>query len=267
LVADFIIMKNMKKFIMLMTVVFVAACSEDKKTLATPSTSPDPEEVFSAVDSPLYFQLGSRWEMDGEGSYELAKACEIPKLAPVGTSIPCHISVPEAKLYFSNLKFVVGTTMPAVCPRLIFSAYYYRRSNEPDFNPAGQTEAINCSNTATKDDRRCYGGAAPAMFSDFPGSSGRYFNTNLKTQSTFDLPSENSTRWYGGSSVNYLTTNIITDPTLVVTGNDADARAGQWQDYSVSCRDIWNEPIFEIEIFIQDENYDTTGSDHFTDWP
>jgi hypothetical protein len=262
-------MKNMKSFILVMMVVLVAACSPDKKTLAEASVVPDPDSNFEAVDSPLYFQLGTRWEMDGDGVYEIAKACEIPRLAPRGTIISCPISVPEAKLFYSNLKFLVGTTMSAVCPILNFSAYYYRRSNAVDFNPAGQDKDIDCSATAKDDNPICYGGAAPSMFTDFPETNGRYFNTNLLSQATYMLPSENSIRWYGGNSVSYLASNVITDPTSTLGGNVAAARQGEWHDYAVECTDMWNETLYKIDIYIQDENYDpaTGGMDHFKDWP
>jgi hypothetical protein len=206
--------------------------------------------------------------MDTDGVYELNASCEVPRLAPIGTVKNCTFTVPEAKLYYSNLKFIIGTTMPSVCSIVHFDPYYYRRSTNAAFKPPGEETDIDCSATPAADNK-CYGGAAPTILDDFPKNTGRYFNTNLSGQQSFLLPSENTTRLYKGQKVNILATNNITDSTTTLLGNFTMARTGEWYDYSVSCTDIWNEPQFTINFIIEDENWDPagTGADHYTDWP
>jgi hypothetical protein len=266
-------MKNVKNLFLVIMVVFVSACTPEKKTLAETSIpTPSEDDPLQTVDSPLYVQLGTRWEMDTTGAYELNASCEIPKLAPLGTTKNCTFTVPEAKLFYSNLKFLIGTTMASSCPLIHFSPYYYRRSNVATFRPEGETADIDCLPATKPDNPKCFGGAAPAMLDDFPENRGRYFNTTLTGQQNFDLPSENSTRWYGGLRVNYHATNNITDPTSSLNDNSAMARTGlplEWIDYSVVCTDIWNEMQFQINFIIEDENWDPGGAglDNFPDWP
>lgn len=257
-----------------MMAALLGACTPDKKTITEASVEPpaEEEETGFAVDSPLYFQVGTRWEMDEGGAYEVAKTndqCHISSTDTIGAVKYCVVTIPEAKLYYSNLKFVVGSNNASKCEIVTFSPYYYRRSNSDKFLPAGQDSATDCSPTSEKgDDRICYGGAAPTLFSDFPKTRGRYFNTSLLRQFSYKLPSENSTKWYGGESVNYLVANNITNPNSTETGNGPGARTGAWQDYEVACRDQWEEPLYQIHITIQDENFGgASGSDHFQDWP
>ena len=269
-----------------MMLVCVAACSPDKKSLAEPSEAPDADEDtnFQSSDSPLYFEIGARWEMEDSGPYDIQPAidaqtrdprvCAVPRMATQGTEIFCAFKIPEARLYHSDLKFMVGTTMSASCPMLSFSPYFYRRSNNAVFKPAGQNTPVNCDpNTSTTDSPVCYGGAAPAMISNFPRSTGTYFNTNIMSYSIYQLLSENKKRMYGGVMVNYLANNTITSPTSSVGGDGAQARVGggEWRDYSVTCNNMWGEMMYRIHFWIEDENVNPApgevGQDQYTDWP
>jgi hypothetical protein len=263
-------MKNMKSFIVVMMVVLVAACSPDKKTLAEASTSPDEDDQFQSFTSPLYIQLGTRWELDTTGPFEVASTniCKIPAMASSPATATCTFKVPEAKLYYSNLKFLVGTTMASVCPLLFFHPYYYRRSANAAFKPPGFTVSVNCSGTAGAKNKLCYGGAAPSILDDFPDNTGRYFNTNILSEQSFSLASANSIRWYGSSRVSYLAASDNSTPASIVNGDVDDARTGEWYGYNVSCQDMWGETLYNIDITIEDENWDpnSTGNDDFTDW-
>ncbi|MNL03886.1 hypothetical protein D3C87_1244350 [compost metagenome] len=163
--------------------------------------------------------------------------------------------------------------MSASCPILSFAPFYYKRSENAAFQPAGKDEPTDCDPaTRESDDPVCYGGAAPTMIGGFPFSTGSYFNTNIISQSTYALPSENSTRWYGGQRVNYLANNTITDPTSTLDDNSSQARvgAGEWRDWSVSCTNMWGETMYKINFWIEDVNIDPDGgpgADQYTDWP
>lgn len=271
---------------MLMMLVCVAACSPDKKSLAEPSSNPDSGEDtnFQSTDSPLYLEIGARWEMEDSGPYEVQPAldaqtrqlapCSIPRLAAQGAEIFCAFRFPEARLYHSNLKFMVGTTMSASCPLLSFAPYYYKRSSNNKFRPAGKDADIDCDpTTRTNDDPACYGGAAPAMITNFPKSTGTYFNTNIMSHAIYQLPSENSKRMYGGQKVNYLANNTITAPTSSEVGDGPQARVGgsAWRDYSATCTNMWGEMMYRINFWIEDENVNPApgqvGQDQYEDWP
>ena len=262
-----------------MMLVCVAACSPDKKSLAEPSEAPGVNEDnnFQSTDSPLYIQLGTRWEMDHDAAFEVrppywvdgapGTKCEIPRLATYPREIDCRFKIPEAKLFYSHLKFLVGTTMSESCPLLFFRPYYYKRSTGATFRPAGQDTDVDC----TKNNPLCYGGAAPSLIPGFPKATGTYFNTNLLSQSTYLLHSENSTNWYGGHKVNYLAINDLANPTTPVTDGSPQTRlgGGNWRDYSIQCTNMWGEMMYRINYFIEDENVDPddpTGNDDFEDW-
>lgn len=264
--------KNLKISILILALL-LGACTPEKKTLLEAPSTPEPEDGTGLSDSDalLYFQVGTRWEMAESGSYELAKTngqCQINSTDNVGASKNCVITIPEAKLYYSDIQFYTGSTNPAKCPIVTFTPYHYQRSASQTFKPRGQTEEIDCSPTADEPNILCFGGAAPGMFTDYLDSPSRYFNTELTKHASFDLKSENSKRMYGGDKVNYLVTNNITDPTSDDLTNGPRARTGaEWTDYKVSCKDQWEEPLYEINIIIQDENFVGTGTDHFEDWP
>lgn len=262
--------KTLKKLILIFALL-IGACTPEKKTLLeAPSVPPVEEDTqYSAANSLLYFKVGTRWEGNAGGDLDLAENdgnCEIASSANKGDAKTCVVRIPEAKLFYSSINYIIGTTNPAKCPIIDFQPYYYRRSDEANFRPEGQTADVNCSTSATSDNKLCYGGSAPKLVTGFPENTGTYFITSLGKVAIFDLASENSIKWYGGAMVNYLVTNNLVATASTEVSNGPRARAGQWHNYVATCLDVWYEPQFKITVKIHDENFDDTGSDHFQDW-
>ncbi|MFV8248547.1 hypothetical protein [Bdellovibrio bacteriovorus] len=279
------------------------SCSEEPKELIPtdlPSTETPPTGEGAVGVAPagtaLYFRLGLQWESATDPTVFAdwptvtslgGDKCNISVASPLAQrTINCAFTIPEAQLYYSHLQFKMGTTVASSCPILKFRPYSYMRSNmglvaaDPTATPpvAGQpgytapdTEtAISCS---TGKDGICYGGAAPTMVPDFPLNDHLYFMTHIGPESAYTLNSENSLRYYGsdGARVNYLTTNNLDAAGRAMSVSSSLMRnervANTFVDYRVSCINYWGETLYEINLFIADENYDDSGGvDHYIDW-
>lgn len=200
--------------------------------------------------------------------------CSFAEDASEGSTVNCTVSIPEGRLYYSNVNFDIGTSNVAKCPIINFSPYYYRRSNTAGFTPRGETTAIDCS--AVEPDAKCFGGAAPTLVPEFPKNTGLYFLTGVTPASSYTLPSENKTRWYGGTDhVNYLVTNNLASPNRYnPVGAGVNQRVGidglepNWYGYTITCTTNWARTLYTINLTIQDENEDgdPLGADEYTDW-
>ncbi|MFS4458877.1 hypothetical protein [Bdellovibrio sp. HCB2-146] len=268
-------MKNFKLYFMfIITLGFVLSCAPEKKTAALESPSTDSDQ-FPSVDSPLYVQFSTRWESDDDGDYTVHGLCSIDSLAPVGTvDNTCTVAIPEAQLYFSDLRFTVGTHGNSGCSQIVFSPYYYRRTNSSAFTNPGSTEETNCDKNHADwdgDKAKCYGGAAPAMIPSFPVNKGSYFLTFLTLADHYILPAENTTRWYQGfEAANLAAANDLTDRATVINTGVRQHTAEEFEDYQVECRNLWGETLYRIEFKVKDEDLDEDPSnpagDQFTDW-
>lgn len=220
---------------------------------------------------PLYLQLSLKWEGASDASYVPLGNCTVSASASRGSTTNCNLSVEEARLYFSDVRFTVGTLTPNKCAIVAFFPYWYRRSTNAAYTPPGETTAVDCSGATTEPDPKCYGGAAPTVMSgEFPNSTGRYFVSELSLQKNFDIAAENTVRWYGGYNVNYLIANDLTNKAAAIAAAPKTYVGGNaWTDYTAICMDRWGYPVHTLKIVIQDEDKDSFEShaeDNFTDW-
>ncbi|CAE78692.1 hypothetical protein AB1A81_03380 [Bdellovibrio bacteriovorus] len=283
----------------------VISCSEEPKALI-PTDLPSTEEPETptnpvnsdptvAADTALYFRLGLQWESAVDGTFVDwptstslgGDRCNISVASPLAQrNITCAFSIPEARLFYSHVNFKMGTSVASACPILKFRPYYYVRSNldvvapdpaamppilgSPGYTPPGSDTAISCGDGK---DKSCYGGAAPTLVPEFPKNGGLYFLTHINSESAYKLGSENSLRYYGngGVLVNYLVTNNL-DPvgrgiTVATNSNKNERVEDTFFDYHISCVNYWGETLYEINLFISDENFDDSGGvDNYIDW-
>ncbi|WII71333.1 hypothetical protein QJS83_12755 [Bdellovibrio sp. 22V] len=240
------------------------ACGEEPGVVALPSTD-EPLNDGVVDGTPLYLKLGLSWEGTDGKTIERIGNCSIPNLAPIGHLEECTISIPELKLYYSDVHFNVGTLADNSCAHINFSPYYYLRSTDAAYLPPGETSTVDCS--PTQKPAKCYGGAATNIAPDFPKNVGVYFLPSLNPSAIFTLKSENATRLYGGARVNYLASNSLTKASQSVAEPPGlKERAGgafNWVNYTFTCRDIWAKPLYTIELTITEENKEL---DEFDDW-
>ena len=247
-------------FLFLSVAITLLGCSGEVKEAESSSTTPPVTGADST--SVLYLRIGSKWENGGPG--QTVDSCIVSSLDPLGEQT-CAVSIPEGQLYFSDLSFTYGTNVPALCSIVSFTPYAYRRSTSAAYIPLGELDPVDCSNPNTIE-KKCYGGAGPTMITDYPKNTGHYFLPTVTTEATETLPSENTTRWYGGKPWNLLVTN-----NLVNRASDIPAKqyiGGSMNDYVLSCLDIWAHPLYSIRLTITDEDSEVGGNgiDEVVDW-
>ena len=250
---------------------FGTSCTPEKKTAAVVE-SPSTEEDPAVANSYLYVQIAKRfYDKSDTGEYSVHDTCSIDStLTPTAN---CTVTIPEAELFFSDLKFVVGGNV-ATCPILHFVPYMYQRSNSAAYVAPGETATTDC--TATPVPAVCYGGAAPAIFQklseEFPKFTSFYHLTANSSSYSYPLPAEVATQWYS-AGVNYAATNDLATGARAVTiaGPASNERVGgTYRDYTISCEDYWGATLFQINLTIEDEDIDETSTDpandEYPDW-
>lgn len=237
------------------------------------STNPTPTPTPTGLLSPLTFSVSTQWENQDTSTFELAKKCEVDAAAIRGSVDTCTITVEEARMYYSKIRFSVATNDPIRCRVLHFQPYWYTRSITSNFYPPGEVSAtgIEC-NPAVEPDQspKCFGGAATQIVPGFPKYKSLYSLTSISSTYDVDLKSEGKERFYGGAHVNYLVTNDKTTRGVAGPLNNAKSYiANSMVDYSVTCVDEWGYPYHTIDITISDEDKDGAESDaedNFVDW-
>jgi hypothetical protein len=293
----------MKKTFLYLSVVVAAvlnfSCQGEKHAalVELPSTNPtDGPTTVSGVEgvansSPLYFKIGLGWEPpNGDEStiiYTYSQPCYFEPGSVVGSRKTCRITVPEQKLYYSYIKFRMGTLDTNKCAFVSFQPYYYRRSNIKIYNN-WDSEKVDIDCRPPSQVAGCYGGAAPIMLADlWPKYKSFYFLPAVGNQQDFMLRSANKAGQFGGIKINWMATNDISSP--AVTGHQTPAidpmdpekstpvgydekidGASGWVDYQISCVDLWGEPQYTLDLLFSDENTvdEVNGGsyDTFPDW-
>lgn len=246
-------------FLFLSFVAALLGCSADKVAEDSASTT---SPVVASDDSVLYLKIATQWESGGAES--TVKTCTVSSLSAPG-EYTCSVSIPEGQLYYSNINFTFGTKVPSLCSLISFTPFAYRRSTSATFLPYGAEAEIDCS-APRPTDKGCYGGAGPTMIGDFPKNVGYYFLPTVSTETTDQLPSENTTRFYNGKKVNYLAANNLTN--RAVDNASKEYIADSMNDYYIDCEDLWAHPVYRIKLVISDQDTETTEGveDEIDDW-
>lgn len=261
--------QNFCKIALIISALWLGACSGDKDEEESASTTPAPsDEDAPAAGSPLYVNVSTKYE--GNENSVAQGSCYFETTDTVPSTKTCVIRIPELTLYFSDLHLSVGTSDATYCTQIAFSPYYYRKSNA---NPYADQD---CTSGEFKE---CWGGAAPDIIEDFPKVKGLYFlpaNSLFKsfkvtsTNSRFLADELNDISLYGNAGTcNNLATGARTTP-LTNSNIEFTGGAGDYHDYTFTCADQWGELQYQITLVIADydtpETPNTPGKDHFWDW-
>ncbi len=216
------------------------------------------------------FSLSIQTNWEGGTVRTTHASCSVPYTATTGSSHTCTASVPEAQLFFSDLNFVISIPSKDYCAQVSFCPYYYVKSNDVAFTAPGDTTATDCSVSPLN--TKCYGGAAPYVTPSFsfPTYTCSYVLPSNTSSITYKVPSENGNRTYGGNSVNYKTTNNLTDRTSAIVSSPRTfiGGSGNFVDYRIICSDKWGSTKHSMTITVSDYNISDTGdaTDDYLDW-
>ena len=154
---------------------------------ATVSASATPASVGASVDAEIYFKLDTAWDqsdavfthwtpivVDGlPPAIPNVGACSVPRGAAPGTdgvpSVPhtCNFHFPEAQLYYSNVRFIYGTSDTTNCKYIKFDPYFY------ELNAGGTPPAPGTTPTPAPVPETWLAGGTPTLISCF-GNAGGY---------------------------------------------------------------------------------------------
>lgn len=236
----------------------------------TGSTDPGSEEAVLIATSPLYITLETQYDGDDNDgtSVENHGICNIDPDNLAANNINCTVTIPEGRLFYSNLTLNWGTGRPDLCPRIEFFPYYRKLSTSAAYVPAGLINDVDCTDSTVV---ACYGGAALDIVPNFPINTGLWFPTDKVTNITKVVNSA----W----SLDSRYGNLHTCNNLSAAGRLADVTVGgtqqyesTWgfQDYLLKCVDPHQGTLFTITMIIEDEDTDASdtdlGNDEFYDW-
>jgi hypothetical protein len=183
-----------------------------------------------------------------------------------GTSTECKIMIPEGQLYFSKLYINVAAPTSGVCQIVTFQPTQYKASSSATFVPpwsGTSASSIDCSGATSAPGVECYSGVAVDMVPSFPdyravwfrGIGGDYVEFTAESANTKARPSN---RWSCNSldAANEGTANY---------GGEAYV-ANSFRHYEIVCADKWLDPLYKINLVIEDEDTSSTGANHRDDW-
>jgi hypothetical protein len=272
---------HFKWFAILVFAMMTACSAAEKTSFGDSGSSDESSETPSSEGSPLYVYLQTKPEGSTNGSYTTFDSCIIASTVSAGTTDAvkdCTFTVPELKLYYSDLKFVVGTNASTTCTHVQFRPYHFLRSLDPAFRETAAGISVDCSEGNQLVDSDCWGGAAVGfMGSSFPANGALYFLPENTLQSTYESISANRLRGTHGSDPHYLTNRVFAN-NLVDTATTLSSYAGygthyvgnSMAGYRVACNDEYSYARYEINLEITDDDgEDVTDDgliDDITDW-
>ncbi|MBI4402654.1 MAG: hypothetical protein HY537_00745 [Deltaproteobacteria bacterium] len=195
--------------------------------------------------------VSSRWE--GAADATVQKVCTVTNSDPVGSTVSCTTTIPEAELYYSDLIFDINVTS-GFCELVRFRPYIYLASTSNSFDSYWANTTIDCS--VADIPAGCYSGAGIGMAPGFPTNFGTYFTSASGLQKTYTATAANTYRQsVSGSISNRWTSNTLIDRnTNCSSVGSGDGYAGFYQDWQVLCDDKWNERQYGMTLYIADED-------------
>lgn len=249
----------------------------DDFSSTTPSSGTSTE---APSESPLYLIVTTK--LDGtENTVVRTSNCHIPAGTAIGTpGVPsaayasCSISIPELTLHHSSFKFIIGTTDANVCEKVIFRPFYYTRT----LSSLPQVGATPLDCTVSPTPAGCFGGAAPAIVTDFPANRSMFHLPSANLSTTYNMKSLDERRADDKAFSVTLTNADVANANFDMTAGASpivgshgvyyDDAEDQMDSYVVSCEDAWATPIYTLTLTITDEDSTSGGFvfDHIWDW-
>jgi hypothetical protein len=213
----------------------------------TPGGSPTPPGTNLNATLPFEVMLYSQYDTGGPFTQEVD--CQIPTGTAVGTVSACNVAIPEGRLEFSALSWVVnvGTgTNSNGCAVMVYQPYYYQASNTAGFLPTWEQTAIDCSVSPVA--TGCFSGTATVVVPDFPINGAVYFNVANNTSQTWTLPSARSQSRY---SSRWTVNNLAARGGAITFLGGRDAYlANSMVDYQFTCNDAFMQPVYTFTMQI-----------------
>lgn len=271
-------LKELKKLqILKITFIFVGLLSANLliscggSTDTTSETTDSSSSGSSSIpdNTPLYVTLTSNYEKQTSTTFQ--GSCAVVFGTATGTTKSCTFHIPQMTLYFSDLKFTVGTKLVSTCKQVSFEPYYYLHSTSATYasNYFDPTITSDCSK-GDLNPAVCYGGAATQMITGFPKAKGMYILPAVKSSETYTVKAANTYAINGVTerSVqnNTFTSNSLSSRIAAITpsaSNDKSYFEGgvdNFVDYRVKCYDEYNDPLYQIVFTIYSDLYPTGGS-------
>jgi hypothetical protein len=242
------------------------SCRSDLGSGAVPVTSSSSSGGGeSSISAGLYIAVATQW--DGTSDWIDAGNCQIPLNSPSGTvNNTCLIHAPEARMYFSTTRFLVGSADDSMCKIITFQPYFYLGSNtDAAYSPpwlGSSSSTVDCTVAPTP--AACYNGPATTIVTGFPSYTGTYFLSAVENEHTFTAASANSllqtsNRWIANSKTNKA------------AGIAGVYVANSMTDYRVLCQDEWGETKYSITMKLADEDAESGEDpggplDTYSDW-
>lgn len=249
-----------KPFLTIATVgIFLLTACGSIKSDSSVGTGSSAQGQFSVNVSTIYESLteATTW-----------KTCDVTSAS--GTASDCTATIPEGQLYFSNLKFTVTTPIGHQCSRISFHPYWAVRSVNAAFDEPETSTAVDCSGGFSSRPALCYEGAARDLVPNFPVNGGVYYvpGAGSSTQEYTFTKSANQRRidLAGVDFGNLWTSNNLLEAdrgAAIDSGVKQYAGGDRYNDYTFSCRDVWDEPLYSLTVYVLEQN-GATGT--ILDW-
>jgi hypothetical protein len=247
-----------------------AGSSDGSSTAPPPTVVPDPPVATAA--SPLQLQIQTIYDKTEEiVTHKFQETgtttCEATDSNPVVT---CTITVPEARLFFSKVRFNYSWRNDK-CKLMFFHPYYYKASTSAAYSPVWVDSPIDCSKSPIPGD--CFGGAAPQIVPGFPKTDSIIHPSDPTTTSPQSDHKDLASGWSLQRYYSNRTTVNDIAPSKKGSNQSFPAEnetylANTYVDYQFICRDDWyDDQTYKITVFIKDE--DSAGpppQDHFSTW-
>jgi hypothetical protein len=267
-------MESLKSILSLMLVGLLAvACG-------TKNLSSEDEE--SSSSGAVAVTVSTAWQTDSSEYTEQA-SCTATGTAASPATETCTVTIPEARLFYSYLKFDL-THSGSSCEIMRFYPYAYRKSTSAAYIPVGDTAAVDCSApTADDDPDECWGGPATSIVTD------GYYDLYSHLYKTAETPLEviidpTNLKTGGDRSLRWVANNLpAADQTVDVAKGAANANAitidegyeydaaavayyNYYQDYKATCVDEYGNTTATITVIITDDNGFSPSTDEFDSW-
>lgn len=255
-----------------------AGTSSGSSTAPPPNIVPSPPVATAA--SPLQLQIQTIYDMTEEVvTHKFQETgtttCEA---TTTSTTVTCTVAIPEARLYYSKVRFNYSWRNDK-CKVMLFQPYYYVQALSGMFAPPWVDAPIDCGALPRPSD--CYGGAAPELVPGFPKFTAIIQlsdpDSTAPQNHTVDLGSAYS-KGYGS---NRRTVNDANLTKLNALGSDftfsagdkyhipaGPPNSGNYANYQFYCKDDWNDDQpYTINLVIKD--VDSSGTpvvNHFRTW-
>ena len=255
--------------------VLSAACSDTKRQAGGSASggsdggSGDAEDGVTdfAADTLFGMRLVSNYWTQTD-TFTTEKLCEINSTTPQGTLATCSVSIPENRLYFSQLTFTVTAKESLNCSTVHFRPFWYQMSASSAYQANWMDAPADCLTTQPIP-IDCYSGVAVSIVPSFP----KFDSIVVRAEGDleYEYPKADSGFERSRLSNRWAANNLVARAANYDFGTD-EYLANSMRDYRFECRDKWHELVYGIVLTISDDDLSTGNpapggaNDQISDW-